>query len=77
MSVNPGPEWPIHRVRETTDSPASSCSEAEKWRRARLADRNEQPRPFVRTKTADEILKSLADHLTRIAPPATKNRQET
>ncbi len=30
---------------------------------------NKNPRPFTWTKTADEILKSLADYLARIAPP--------
>ncbi|MGP4092693.1 IS630 family transposase [Streptomyces sp. KR55] len=38
---------------------------------------NENPRPFKWTKTADEILKSLADYLTKIATPATKNQHET
>ncbi len=38
---------------------------------------NENPRPFRWTKTADEILKSLADYLTRITPPDTNNQQET
>ncbi|MER7694992.1 IS630 family transposase [Streptomyces sp. NPDC097610] len=32
---------------------------------------NENPRPFTWTKTADEILKSLADYLTKINPPDT------
>ncbi|MQT02792.1 IS630 family transposase [Streptomyces jumonjinensis] len=32
---------------------------------------NEDPRPFRWTKTADEILHSLADYLARITPPAT------
>ncbi|MEV0495768.1 hypothetical protein [Streptomyces atratus] len=30
---------------------------------------NENPRPFNWTKTADEILHSLADHLTKMNPP--------
>ncbi|MFJ7201446.1 MULTISPECIES: IS630 family transposase [unclassified Streptomyces] len=30
---------------------------------------NDNPRPFTWTKTADEILKSLADYLTKINPP--------
>ncbi|MGW5259311.1 IS630 family transposase [Streptomyces sp. NPDC004012] len=30
---------------------------------------NENPRPFTWVKTADEILKSLADYLTKISPP--------
>lgn len=30
---------------------------------------NQDPKPFTWTKTADEILNSLADYLTRIAPP--------
>ncbi|MFD7447349.1 IS630 family transposase [Streptomyces sp. NPDC059909] len=34
---------------------------------------NENPRPFTWTKTADEILKSLADYLTKVTPPATEN----
>jgi transposase len=38
---------------------------------------NENPRPFTWTKTADEILKSLADYLTKVSPPATENKQET
>jgi transposase len=33
---------------------------------------NENPRPFTWTKTADEILKSLADYLSKITPPGTK-----
>ncbi|CCK24429.1 transposase [Streptomyces davaonensis JCM 4913] len=32
---------------------------------------NENPRPFAWTKTADEILNSLADYLTKINPPTT------
>lgn len=38
---------------------------------------NENPRPFTWTKTADEILKSLADYLTKIAPHATEKQQDT
>ncbi|MFF0110986.1 IS630 family transposase [Streptomyces hirsutus] len=38
---------------------------------------NENPRPFVWTKTADEILKSLADYLAKVTPPATENQQKT
>ncbi|MHB6912775.1 IS630 family transposase [Streptomyces sp. DB-54] len=38
---------------------------------------NENPRPFTWTKNADEILKSLADYLTRITPPDTNNQQDT
>ncbi|MFI6808132.1 IS630 family transposase [Streptomyces luteogriseus] len=38
---------------------------------------NEDPRPFTWTKTADEILNSLADYLTKVTPPATENQQET
>ncbi|WP_371916998.1 transposase [Streptomyces sp. IMTB 2501] len=33
---------------------------------------NENPRPFTWTKTADEILNSLADHLTKINPPTSE-----
>ncbi|WP_037971991.1 IS630 family transposase [Streptosporangium amethystogenes] len=36
---------------------------------------NEGPKPFTWTKTADEILNSLADYLARITPPATENKQ--
>jgi len=32
---------------------------------------NENPRPFTWTKTADEILNSLADYLAKITPPTT------
>ncbi|MFF1651734.1 IS630 family transposase, partial [Streptomyces sp. NPDC058240] len=32
---------------------------------------NENPKPFTWTKTADEILKSLADYLTKISPSST------
>ncbi|WP_338775736.1 IS630 family transposase [Streptomyces sp. DG1A-41] len=38
---------------------------------------NENPRPFTWTKTADEILNSLADYLTKVTPPANKNQEET
>ncbi|MDO0910957.1 IS630 family transposase [Streptomyces sp. DT2A-34] len=38
---------------------------------------NDNPRPFTWTKTADEILKSLADYLTKINPPTTENQQDT
>jgi hypothetical protein len=34
---------------------------------------NENPRPFTWTKTADEILNSLADYLIKINPPTTEN----
>ncbi len=37
---------------------------------------NEDPKPFTWTKTADEILNSLADYLARIAP-STENQQQT
>jgi transposase len=33
---------------------------------------NQDPKPFVWTKTADEILNSLADYLAKITPPATE-----
>ena len=33
---------------------------------------NEDPKPFTWTKTADEILNSLADYLAKIAPPRTE-----
>ncbi len=36
---------------------------------------NDNPRPFRWTKTADEILKSLADYLVKINPPAPKTKQ--
>ncbi|MFC4612932.1 IS630 family transposase [Streptomyces maoxianensis] len=38
---------------------------------------NENPKPFTWTKTADEILNSLADYLTKINPPATPKQQDT
>ncbi|MGX1545486.1 IS630 family transposase [Streptomyces adustus] len=38
---------------------------------------NENPRPFTWTKSADEILKSLADYLAKVTPPATENQRET
>jgi transposase/transcriptional regulator with XRE-family HTH domain len=38
---------------------------------------NVKPRPFTWTKTADEILNSLADYLTKINPPSTQNQRET
>ncbi|MFE6334322.1 hypothetical protein ACFVOK_14040 [Streptomyces sp. NPDC057798] len=38
---------------------------------------NESPKPFTWTKTADEILRSLADYLTKVTPPAIEDRQET
>ncbi len=38
---------------------------------------NENPRPFRWTKSADEILTSLAGYLSRITPPDTNNQPET
>ncbi|MFD5513939.1 IS630 family transposase [Streptomyces sp. NPDC127051] len=38
---------------------------------------NEHPKPFTWTKSADEILKSLADYLTKITPSATNNQPQT
>ncbi|MFB8000038.1 IS630 family transposase [Streptomyces sp. NPDC056002] len=38
---------------------------------------NDNPRPFTWNKTADEILRSLADHLNKIAPTTTNNHQDT
>ncbi|MET9180783.1 IS630 family transposase [Kitasatospora aureofaciens] len=40
--------------------------------KAWIATWNENPRPFTWTKTADEILKSLADYLAKINPPSTE-----
>ncbi|MFF1594207.1 IS630 family transposase [Streptomyces sp. NPDC058286] len=37
--------------------------------RAWIEQWNEDPKPFTWTKTADEILHSLADYLTKISPP--------
>ncbi|MFD3938015.1 IS630 family transposase, partial [Streptomyces sp. NPDC058611] len=37
--------------------------------RAWIERRNQDPKPFTWTKTADEILNSLADYLTKINPP--------
>jgi transposase len=45
--------------------------------RAWIDSWNENPRPFTWTKTADEILTSLAEYLTKVTPPATENQQET
>ncbi|MGW2370674.1 IS630 family transposase [Streptomyces sp. NPDC001667] len=39
--------------------------------RAWIAQWNEDPKPFTWTKTADEILHSPADYLTKISPPTT------
>lgn len=39
--------------------------------RARIDTWNDNPRPFAWTKTAGEILNSLADHLIKINPPDT------
>lgn len=42
--------------------------------RAWIETWNENPRPFTWTKTADEILSSLADYLEKITPPNTEKR---
>jgi transposase len=39
--------------------------------RAWIEQWNQNPKPFTWTKTADEILNSLADYLTKINPPTT------
>jgi len=38
----------------------------------KITNWNDNPKPFTWTKTADEILKSLADYLTKITLPATE-----
>jgi transposase len=38
---------------------------------------NDNPRPFTWTKTADQILSSLADYLAKITPPTIDNKQQT
>jgi hypothetical protein len=40
-----------------------------------IATWNDNPRPFTWTKTADEILNSLADYLTKLRPSQTPNEQ--
>lgn len=45
--------------------------------RAWIETWNEDPKPFTWTKSADEILKSLADYLTKITPSATNNQPQT
>jgi transposase len=45
--------------------------------RAWIDSWNENPRPFTWTKTADAILTSLAEYLTKVTPPATENQQDT
>ncbi|MFJ9543282.1 hypothetical protein ACIRPX_39455 [Streptomyces sp. NPDC101225] len=44
--------------------------------RAWIDSWNENPRPFTWTKTADKILKSLADYLTKVTPPTSDNPQQ-
>ncbi|MGW7201771.1 IS630 family transposase, partial [Streptomyces chryseus] len=48
-------------------------SDIKQW----IATWNENPRPFTWTKTADEILKSLADYLTKVTPPANEKHTDT
>lgn len=43
--------------------------------RAWIATWNENPRPFNWTKTADEILNSLADYLTKVGTTGQKTEQ--
>lgn len=50
----------------------TSVPALEKDIRAWVQTWNENPRPFTWTKTADEILNSLADYLAKITPPTTK-----
>ncbi|GCB52453.1 hypothetical protein SNL152K_9809 [Streptomyces sp. NL15-2K] len=45
--------------------------------RAWIDSWNENPRAFTWTKTADEILKSLADYLTKVTPLAGDNQRQT
>ncbi|MFD7704303.1 IS5 family transposase [Streptomyces caelestis] len=45
--------------------------------RAWIDSWKENPRPFTWTKPADEILKSLADYLTKVTPPFTKSPKGT
>ncbi|MER7577736.1 IS630 family transposase [Streptomyces sp. NPDC126514] len=48
-------------------------SDIKQW----IATWNENPRPFTWTKTADEILKALADYLTKVTPPANEKHTDT
>jgi len=41
-----------------------------------IATWNDNPRPFTWTKTADEILNSLAGYLTKLATSQPANRQD-
>jgi hypothetical protein len=41
-----------------------------------IATWNDNPRPFTWTKTADEILNSLADYLAKLRPSHTLNEQD-
>lgn len=43
---------------------------------ARIDTWNESPRPFTWTKTADEILNSLADYLTKVGTISQKTKQD-
>ncbi|GHH45860.1 hypothetical protein GCM10018773_36150 [Streptomyces candidus] len=45
--------------------------------RAWIETWNQDPKPFTWTKTADEILKSLADYLTKINPVTNNNQTRT
>jgi hypothetical protein len=40
-----------------------------------IATWNDNPRPFIWTKTADEILSSLADYLTKVGASRQENQQ--
>lgn len=44
--------------------------------RAWIATWNESPRPFTWTKTADEILSSLTDYLTKVGAGHRQNKQD-
>jgi len=51
----------------------TSVQELEKAIRDWIRTRNADPRPFTWVKTADDILNSLADYLTKIRPPQPDN----
>ena len=53
----------------------TSVEALEKDLAAWIDEWNDNPRPFRWTKTADEILKSLADYLAKVNPNTSKTRQ--
>ena len=67
---------PADRQADPPRRPHTSVQALENDIKAWIATWNDNPRPFTWTKTADEILNSLADYLTKVGTGHRTEEQE-